>query len=96
MLNQSDVVRLLLRDRIKIQSYVDSFLNDAHLAEDCFQETCAAAVAKDLAFEDETHLSIRVIVVGGIKIWVIARGIEISFSQKRSLPLSRQLCRNWN
>lgn len=56
MLSQSDVVRLLLRDRIKILSYVDSFLNDAQLAEDCFQETCAAAVAKDLAFEDETHL----------------------------------------
>lgn len=56
MLHEPDIVRALLRDRVKILSYLDSILGDFHLAEDCFQELCAAAVGKDDYFEDETHL----------------------------------------
>ncbi len=56
MLSDSTVVRILLRDRIQILSYIDSFIDDAASAEDCYQDVCAAAVAKGEHFEDETHV----------------------------------------
>ena len=56
VISEPDIVRALLRDRVKILSYLDSILGDFHLAEDCFQDLCAAAVAKDDYFEDATHL----------------------------------------
>ena len=56
MLNESTVVRILVRDRIQIQAYIDSFLGDAASAGDCYQDVCAAAVAKEEHFEDETHV----------------------------------------
>ena len=56
MLNESDIIRIVLRERVEILSYIDSFLSDAHLAEDCFQDVCAAAVSKAAAFDDETHV----------------------------------------
>lgn len=56
MLNESDIVRSLLKNRLKILSYLDSILSDFHLAEDCYQDVCAAAVAKVDYFEDATHV----------------------------------------
>ena len=56
MLKEPDIVRALLRDRVKILSYLDSFLCDFQLAEDCFQDVCVAAMAKEGSFDDETHL----------------------------------------
>ena len=56
MLNESDIVRSLLKDRLKILSYLDSILSDFHLAEDCYQDVCAAAVAMVDYFEDATHV----------------------------------------
>ena len=56
MIDESTIVRVLIRDRIRILSWIDSFLSDAQLAEDCYQDVCAAAVAKDERFDDETHL----------------------------------------
>lgn len=56
MLTESSIVRILLRDRIQILSYIDSFLDDPSLAEDCYQDVCAAAVAKGEQFEEETHV----------------------------------------
>jgi RNA polymerase sigma-70 factor (ECF subfamily) len=56
VLNESDIVRSLLKDRLKILSYLDSILSDFHLAEDCYQDVCAAAVAKVDYFEDATHM----------------------------------------
>lgn len=56
MLDEPTIVRILLRDRIRILSYLDSILGDAQLAEDCFQDVCASAVAKNERFEDETHV----------------------------------------
>ena len=56
MLDESTTVRILIRDRIRILSYIDSFISDLQLAEDCFQDVCAAAVARDEPFQDEVHL----------------------------------------
>lgn len=56
MLSEPTIVRILLRDRIQILSYIDSFLGDPASAEDCYQDACAAAVAKREFFEDETHV----------------------------------------
>lgn len=56
MLKESDIIRTLLRDRVKILSYLDSFLGDYQMAEDSFQEVCALAVAKVDFFTEETHL----------------------------------------
>ena len=56
MFREQDIVRSLLKDRVKILSYLDSILGDFHLAEDCYQDVCAAAVAKADYFKDNTHL----------------------------------------
>lgn len=65
MLSESAIVRFLLRDRIQIQSYIDSFLRDSASAEDCYQDACVAAVAKeDNYFEDEAHVFRWVLRVG--------------------------------
>ena len=56
MLKESDTVRALLSNRIKILSYLDSIVNDFHLSEDCYQDVCAAAVSKIDYFEDAEHL----------------------------------------
>ena len=55
-LNHQTVAMVILRERIEILAYINSFLSDAHLAEDCFQEVCSAAIGKDLPFNDETHV----------------------------------------
>ena len=76
MLNESDIIRLVLRERVEILSYIDSFLSDAHLAEDCFQDVCAAAVSRAAAFDDDTHV-IR---------WAlrVARNKAIDFARTRN------------
>ena len=65
MLSESEIVRILLRDRIQVLSYIDSFLRDPASAEDCYQEACVAAVAKeDDYFEDDAHVFRWVLRVG--------------------------------
>lgn len=76
MLDESTTVRVLIRDRIKILSYIDSFLNDLALAEDCFQDVCAAAVAREESFDDETHLLRWALRVG--------RNKSVDLARKRS------------
>ena len=76
MLDESTTVRLLIRERIKILSYIDSFLGDLQLSEDCFQDVCAAAVARDESFEDETHLLRWALRVG--------RNKSVDLARKRS------------
>ena len=73
MLDESTIVRVLLRDRIRILSWIDSFLDDAQLAEDCYQDVCAAAVTKEEAFADETHLLRWALRVGRNKAVDLAR-----------------------
>lgn len=76
MLDEPAIVRILLRDRIKILSYIGSFLDDLQLAEDCFQDVCAAAVAKGENFEDEKHVLRWALRVG--------RNKSVDISRKRS------------
>jgi RNA polymerase sigma-70 factor (ECF subfamily) len=76
MLNEPTTVRILIRERIRILSYIDSFLSDRQLAEDCFQDVCAAAVSKDESFEDETHLLRWALRVG--------RNKSVDLARKRS------------
>ncbi len=73
MLDESAIIRILLRDRIKILSYIDSFLSDPQLAEDCFQDVCAAAVAKGGELVDEEHVLRWALRVGRNKSVDIAR-----------------------
>ena len=76
MLAEPEIVRMILRERVEILSYIDSFLNDAHLSEDCFQDVCVAAVVKRDFFEDATHVirwSLRV-----------ARNKAIDLARRRS------------
>jgi len=56
MLNEPEIVRIILRERLEILAYIGSFLGDAHLAEDCFQDVCAAAVVKRDHFKDDEHV----------------------------------------
>jgi len=56
LLNESDIIRVILRERVEILAYIDSFLSDAHLAEDCFQDVCAAALSKAASFNDGEHV----------------------------------------
>lgn len=76
MLDESTTVRILIRERIRILSYIDSFLGDLALAEDCFQDVCAAAVAREETFEDETHLLRWALRVG--------RNKSVDLARKRS------------
>lgn len=54
-LNRDRIVQVILRERIEILGYINSFLSDSHLAEDCFQEVCAAAISRSEPFEDESN-----------------------------------------
>jgi len=76
MIDESTTIRILIRERIKILSYIDSFLGDLQLSEDCFQDVCAAAVARDESFEDETHLLRWALRVG--------RNKSVDLARKRS------------
>jgi RNA polymerase sigma-70 factor (ECF subfamily) len=76
MLDEPTTVRILIRDRIKILSYIDSFLGDLQLAEDCFQDVCAAAVAREEPFENETHVLRWALRVG--------RNKSVDLARKRS------------
>lgn len=55
-LDEHSVARIILRERNEILAYINSFLNDPHLAEDCFQDVCAAAISKKQNFKEQTHL----------------------------------------
>lgn len=74
--NQQTVIQAILRERIELLAYINSFLTDAHLAEDCFQEVFAAAVDRSETFEDQSHI-IR---------WTMAaaRNKAIDLARKRS------------
>lgn len=76
MLDESSIVRTLLRDRAQVLSYIDSFLGDYPAAEDCYQDVCAAAVSNQSGFESETHLLRWVMRVG--------RNKSIDLVRKRS------------
>lgn len=74
-INDDRIVKIIFRERNEILAYINSFLTDSHLAEDCFQEVSSAALANSDAFEDETHV-IR---------WAlrVARNKAIDFARKR-------------
>ncbi|MBT3482872.1 MAG: sigma-70 family RNA polymerase sigma factor [Opitutales bacterium] len=50
------VIQTILRERIEILAYINSFLDDAHLAEDCFQEVCVAGIKQRARFSDGPHV----------------------------------------
>lgn len=74
-LSDDKIVAIIFRERNEILAYINSFLGDSHLAEDCFQEVSSAALANRDSFESETHVirwSLRV-----------ARNKAIDFTRKR-------------
>jgi RNA polymerase sigma-70 factor (ECF subfamily) len=73
--NDERIVALILRDRNEILAYINGFLNDVHLAEDCLQEVSSAALAHRDSFENETH------VIG----WAlrVARNKAVDLARKR-------------
>ncbi len=50
------IVGTILRQRNEILAYINAFLNDSHLAEDCLQEVSSAALEHRDSFEDESHI----------------------------------------
>jgi RNA polymerase sigma-70 factor (ECF subfamily) len=74
-LSDEKIVALILRDRNEILAYVNGFLNDGHLAEDCLQEVSSAALDRRNSFENETH------VIG----WAlrVARNKAVDLARKR-------------
>lgn len=55
-MDQTQLVRLLVRDRAKLLAYIWSFVHDEHTAEDILQDVVAIAIAKRDQIEDASHL----------------------------------------
>lgn len=55
-MEQEQVVRILMRERVKLCAYIWSFLRDDHLCEDVFQDVSVAVLAHLNELEDEVHL----------------------------------------
>jgi RNA polymerase sigma-70 factor (ECF subfamily) len=55
-IQQRDLVRVLVAERVKMLAYIDSLVRDESLSEDLFQEVCMLAVEKAGSIKDETHL----------------------------------------
>lgn len=55
-IDQKEILNLIFRERNEFLAYINSFLNDFYLAEDCFQEVALAALAKGIGFEDSPHV----------------------------------------
>ena len=75
VLSDDKILGIILRERNEILAYINSFLSDSHLSEDCFQEVSSAALANRDSFEDETHV-IR---------WTlrVSRNKAVDFARKR-------------
>jgi RNA polymerase sigma-70 factor (ECF subfamily) len=54
--SEDTIVRLLMRQRVQLLSYIDAIVRDDHMAEDVFQDVCALAVTKRDQIESEEHL----------------------------------------
>jgi RNA polymerase sigma-70 factor (ECF subfamily) len=55
-MEQEQVVRVLMRERVKLCAYIWTFLRDDHLCEDVFQDVSVAVLAHLEELEDEVHL----------------------------------------
>lgn len=55
-IEQRDLVRVLVAERVKMLAYIDSLVRDEGLSEDLFQEVCMLAVEKAGVIKDELHL----------------------------------------
>jgi RNA polymerase sigma factor (sigma-70 family) len=56
MIDQETLVRALLTERVKMLGYIQSLIRRHDLAEDIFQDVCAASMKKRDQIEDEVHL----------------------------------------
>ena len=50
------ILRLTLRERIRLVAYISTIVRDRHLAEDLFQELSVEALGKAESINDEEHL----------------------------------------
>lgn len=50
------IMRLMLRERVKLVAYIAAIVHDRHLAEDLYQDLSIEALRKAETINDETHL----------------------------------------
>ena len=55
-IEQTQLVRLLMRDRAKLFGYIWSIVRDEHVTEDILQDVSALAIAKREEIESDDHL----------------------------------------
>ncbi|MDA7916563.1 sigma-70 family RNA polymerase sigma factor [Verrucomicrobia bacterium] len=55
-LQQEEVTRLILQNRVELTAFITSILRDSHLAEDVFQDVCIKALKQTAPFNDEAHV----------------------------------------
>lgn len=55
-ISEDQVVRVLLREQVKVIAYIRFIVQDVHLAEDVFQDVCAEAVKRRDAIKSPAHL----------------------------------------
>jgi RNA polymerase sigma factor (sigma-70 family) len=56
MIGQETLVRTLVAERVKMLGYIQSLIRRHDLAEDIFQDVCAASIQKRESIESEEHL----------------------------------------
>jgi RNA polymerase sigma-70 factor, ECF subfamily len=56
MIDQETLIRTLVAERVKMLGYIQSIIRRHDLAEDIFQDVCAASVQKREMIESEDHL----------------------------------------
>jgi RNA polymerase sigma factor (sigma-70 family) len=56
MIDQETLVRALMAERVKLLGYIQSLIPRHDLAEDIFQDVCAASFRKRELIENEVHL----------------------------------------
>jgi RNA polymerase sigma factor (sigma-70 family) len=76
-MERNSLVRVLVRERVKMLAYIQSLVRSPELSEDLFQDMCALAVEKSSTIENEAHFMN----------WLrtTARYLSLSAMQKREL-----------
>lgn len=54
-MERNSLVRILVRERVKMLAYIQALVRKADLSEDLFQDVCALAVEKASSIENEAH-----------------------------------------
>lgn len=55
-ISHDQIVRVLMRERVRLLAFIQVMLHDAHAAEDVLQDVCALAINKSDEINDEQHL----------------------------------------